>query len=110
MIPLSCLGIFDIKVVFFCKILEWHGCFGVVGHVDEVWGLATHPSLPQFVSAGWDRLLQLWDGLSHSTVWSKDIEVRSSIFEPYYILVQFVYLVILTTSLANFARDINMIW
>ena len=46
------------------------------GHVDEVWGLATHPSLPQFVSAGWDRLLQLWDGLSHSTVWSKDIEVR----------------------------------
>lgn len=45
------------------------------GHVDELWGLAAHPSLPQFVSAGWDRLLQLWDGLSHSTVWSKDIEV-----------------------------------
>lgn len=49
----------------------------VLGHVDEVWGLATHPSLPQFVSAGWDRLLQLWDGLSHSTVWSKDIEERA---------------------------------
>lgn len=45
------------------------------GHVDEVWGLATHPCLPQFVSAGWDRLLQLWDGMSHSTVWSKDIDV-----------------------------------
>ncbi|XP_026332569.1 echinoderm microtubule-associated protein-like 2 isoform X3 [Hyposmocoma kahamanoa] len=49
----------------------------VLGHVDELWGLATHPSLPQFVSAGWDRLLQLWDGLSHSTVWSKDIEERA---------------------------------
>jgi hypothetical protein len=43
--------------------------------VDEVWGLASHPSLAQFVTAGWDRLLQLWDGLSHCTVWSKDIEV-----------------------------------
>ncbi|XP_028161969.1 echinoderm microtubule-associated protein-like 2 isoform X3 [Ostrinia furnacalis] len=49
----------------------------VLGHVDEVWGLATHPTLAQFVSAGWDRLLQLWDGLSHSTVWSKDIEERA---------------------------------
>ncbi|XP_039756795.1 echinoderm microtubule-associated protein-like 2 isoform X2 [Pararge aegeria] len=49
----------------------------VLGHVDEVWGLAAHPTLPQFVSAGWDRLLQLWDGLSHSTVWSKDIEERA---------------------------------
>ncbi|CAK1582473.1 unnamed protein product [Parnassius mnemosyne] len=49
----------------------------VLGHVDELWGLATHPTLPQFVTAGWDRLLQLWDGLSHSTVWSKDIEERA---------------------------------
>ncbi|XP_050666852.1 echinoderm microtubule-associated protein-like 2 isoform X2 [Leptidea sinapis] len=49
----------------------------VLGHVDEVWALAAHPSLPQFVSAGWDSLLQLWDGLSHSTVWSKDIEERA---------------------------------
>ncbi|XP_037293289.1 echinoderm microtubule-associated protein-like 2 isoform X5 [Manduca sexta] len=49
----------------------------VLGHVDELWGLACHPTLPQFVTAGWDRLLQLWDGLSHSTVWSKDIEERA---------------------------------
>ncbi|KAI8432436.1 hypothetical protein MSG28_004830 [Choristoneura fumiferana] len=49
----------------------------VLGHVDELWGLAAHPTLPQFVTAGWDRLLQLWDGLSHSTVWSKDIEERA---------------------------------
>ncbi|XP_022826453.1 echinoderm microtubule-associated protein-like 2 isoform X4 [Spodoptera litura] len=49
----------------------------VLGHADEVWALATHPTLAQFASAGWDRLLQLWDGLSHCTVWSKDIEERA---------------------------------
>ncbi|XP_028026451.1 echinoderm microtubule-associated protein-like 2 isoform X3 [Bombyx mandarina] len=49
----------------------------VLGHVEEVWGLAAHPSLAWFASAGWDRLLQLWDALSHSTVWSKDIEERA---------------------------------
>ncbi|XP_022113185.1 echinoderm microtubule-associated protein-like 2 isoform X1 [Pieris rapae] len=49
----------------------------VLGHVDEVWGLAAHPTLPQFVSGCWDSLLQLWDPLSHSTVWSKDIGERA---------------------------------
>ncbi|CAH0727246.1 unnamed protein product, partial [Brenthis ino] len=49
----------------------------VLGHADEVWGLAAHPSLAQFASAGADRLLQLWDGLGHCTVWSKDIEERA---------------------------------
>lgn len=49
----------------------------VLGHVDELWGLAVHPTLAQFATAGWDRLLQLWDGLSHSTVWSKDIGERA---------------------------------
>ncbi|XP_053608612.1 echinoderm microtubule-associated protein-like 2 isoform X2 [Plodia interpunctella] len=49
----------------------------VLGHVDELWGLAAHPTLAQFATAGWDRLLQLWDGLSHSTVWSKDIDERA---------------------------------
>ncbi|GBP33928.1 Echinoderm microtubule-associated protein-like 1 [Eumeta japonica] len=50
----------------------------VLGHADEVTALAAHPTLPQYVTAGRDRLLQLWDGLSHSTVWSKDIEERAS--------------------------------
>lgn len=45
----------------------------IMGHTDEVWALAVHPSLPQFVTGGRDRLLQLWDSLSHSVVWSKDI-------------------------------------
>ncbi|XP_063217797.1 echinoderm microtubule-associated protein-like 2 isoform X3 [Bacillus rossius redtenbacheri] len=45
----------------------------VLGHTDELWGLAVHPSLPQFLTAGHDRLLHLWDSMSHSIVWSKDI-------------------------------------
>lgn len=45
----------------------------VMGHTDELWGLAIHPNMPQFVTGGRDRLLQLWDTLSHSVVWSKDI-------------------------------------
>ncbi|XP_055316074.1 echinoderm microtubule-associated protein-like 2 isoform X2 [Sitodiplosis mosellana] len=45
----------------------------IMGHTDEVWGLAIHPNMPQFVTGGRDRLLQLWDSLSHSVVWSKDI-------------------------------------
>nr|CAD7573381.1 unnamed protein product [Timema californicum] len=45
----------------------------VLGHTDELWGLAVHPSLPQFLTAGHDRLVHLWDSMSHSVVWSKDI-------------------------------------
>lgn len=45
----------------------------IMGHTDELWGLAIHPNMPQFVTGGRDRLLQLWDSLSHSVVWSKDI-------------------------------------
>jgi echinoderm microtubule-associated protein-like 1/2 len=56
----------------------------VMGHTDELWGLAIHPNLPQFVTGGRDRLLQLWDTLSHSVVWSKDIgeQVQSCEFSP----------------------------
>ncbi|XP_059062847.1 echinoderm microtubule-associated protein-like 2 isoform X2 [Achroia grisella] len=50
----------------------------VLGHVEEVWGLAAHPQLAQFASAGADRLLQLWDGLAHCTLWSKDIDERAA--------------------------------
>lgn len=45
----------------------------VMGHTDELWGLGVHPNMPQFVTGGRDRLLQYWDSLSHSVVWSKDI-------------------------------------
>jgi microtubule-associated protein-like 1/2 len=50
----------------------------MLGHTEEVWGLAAHPTLPQFATAAHDRLLQMWDSLSHTVVWSKDIGVRSN--------------------------------
>ncbi|XP_033208456.1 echinoderm microtubule-associated protein-like 2 isoform X4 [Belonocnema kinseyi] len=56
----------------------------VLGHTDEVWGLASHPTLPQFATAAHDRLLQMWDSLSHTVVWSKDIgeQAQSVCFSP----------------------------
>lgn len=45
----------------------------LTGHLDELWGLAVHPSLSQFVTAGYDKSLNLWDSMSHSLVWSKDL-------------------------------------
>lgn len=47
----------------------------ILGHTDELWGLAPHPSVPQFVTGGYDKVLQLWDSMSHSILWSKDIGV-----------------------------------
>ncbi|XP_044580000.1 echinoderm microtubule-associated protein-like 2 isoform X2 [Cotesia glomerata] len=59
-------------------------CPAMLGHTEEVWGLAAHPTLPQFATAGHDRLLQMWDSLSHSVVWSKDIgeQAQSVCFSP----------------------------
>lgn len=53
-----------------------------LGHTDELWGLAVHPNMSQFVTGGQDRLLQLWDSLSHLVVWSKDIgeQIQSCAF------------------------------
>jgi len=45
----------------------------VTGHVDEVWALSTHPSQNQFLTAGYDNLLHLWDTLTHRAVWSSNI-------------------------------------
>lgn len=45
----------------------------ILGHTEELWGLAPHPSVPQFVTGGYDKVLQLWDSMSHSILWSKDI-------------------------------------
>nr|XP_023029644.1 echinoderm microtubule-associated protein-like 2 isoform X2 [Leptinotarsa decemlineata] len=45
----------------------------ILGHTDELWGLASHPNVPQFATAGFDKVLQLWDSMSHSILWSKDI-------------------------------------
>ncbi|XP_066252932.1 echinoderm microtubule-associated protein-like 2 isoform X1 [Euwallacea similis] len=45
----------------------------ILGHSEDIWGLAPHPNLPQFATAGYDRVLQLWESMSHSILWSKDI-------------------------------------
>ncbi|XP_058844082.1 echinoderm microtubule-associated protein-like 1 isoform X2 [Acipenser ruthenus] len=44
------------------------------GHTDELWGLAVHPSKPQFLTCGHDKHITLWDSSSHHPVWSKTIE------------------------------------
>lgn len=52
----------------------------VLGHTDELWALAPHPSLSQFLTAGFDKIVQLWDSMSRSVVWSKDIAVSLTHF------------------------------
>ena len=45
----------------------------MLGHVEELTALAARPGQAQFVTAGHDRLLHLWDSLSHNLVWSSDL-------------------------------------
>ncbi len=63
----------------------------VLGHTDELWALATHPDLPQFLTGGFDNIVQLWDAMSHTVVWSKDIAVsffffNQSVFKSRFII------------------------
>ncbi|XP_043941272.1 echinoderm microtubule-associated protein-like 2 isoform X2 [Protopterus annectens] len=57
-----------------------HGSFStdfstvVQGHSDELWGLDSHPSMAQFLTAGQDKLIHLWDTATHQPLWSKFIE------------------------------------
>uniref|UniRef100_A0A8C8S216 EMAP like 1 n=1 Tax=Pelusios castaneus TaxID=367368 RepID=A0A8C8S216_9SAUR len=54
------------------------------GHTDELWGLAVHPSKPQFFTCGHDKHITLWDATSHHPIWNKIIEdpAQSSGFHP----------------------------
>lgn len=45
------------------------------GHTDELWGLATHPWKPQFLTCGYDRQVSLWDSSSHQLIWTKTVDV-----------------------------------
>ncbi|CAO2626696.1 Echinoderm microtubule-associated protein-like 2 [Lemmus lemmus] len=56
----------------------------VQGHVEELWGLATHPSRAQFVTCGQDKLVHLWSSEAHQPLWSRTIEdpARSAGFHP----------------------------
>ncbi|MGH0114994.1 UNVERIFIED_CONTAM: hypothetical protein FKN15_065918 [Acipenser sinensis] len=67
-----------------------HGSFSgvlrpiVQGHMDELWGLDSHPSMEQFVTCGHDKLVHLWDVATHQPLWTKLIEdgARSAGFHP----------------------------
>uniref|UniRef100_A0A1I8GES1 WD_REPEATS_REGION domain-containing protein n=1 Tax=Macrostomum lignano TaxID=282301 RepID=A0A1I8GES1_9PLAT len=37
----------------------------VEGHVEELWGLACHPSQLQFATCAYDKWIYLWDALTH---------------------------------------------
>ncbi|XP_040268605.1 echinoderm microtubule-associated protein-like 1 isoform X7 [Bufo bufo] len=54
------------------------------GHTDELWGLAAHSQMPQFLTCGHDKQITLWDAISHRPVWSKIIEdpAQSAGFHP----------------------------
>ena len=52
----------------------------MVGHVSDVWALAASPTQPQFISAGHDRMIHLWDTLTHSVVWSNDVGEQVKLF------------------------------
>ncbi|KAG8183584.1 hypothetical protein JTE90_025141 [Oedothorax gibbosus] len=56
----------------------------VQGHTEEVWALAVHPNQSQFLSGGHDHFIHLWDTMSHSVVWSKNIgdSIQSACFSP----------------------------
>ncbi|XP_025089345.1 LOW QUALITY PROTEIN: echinoderm microtubule-associated protein-like 1 [Pomacea canaliculata] len=53
-------------------------------HLDELWGLAAHPSQHQFLTCGSDRLVYLWDSQSRSAVWVKELNdpAHSCCFHP----------------------------
>lgn len=45
------------------------------GHVDEMWGLATHPSQNIFITCGHDKQVCLWDAEQHKLEWCITLEV-----------------------------------
>ncbi|CAG9860783.1 unnamed protein product [Phyllotreta striolata] len=49
----------------------------VLGHASEIWALDSHPKIPYFATAGYDRVLQLWDSMSRTILWSKDVEEQA---------------------------------
>ena len=49
----------------------------IMGHTEEIWALAVHPSQFQFLTGGHDKILRMWDSMARAPVWSKDMEVSS---------------------------------
>ncbi|XP_064796787.1 echinoderm microtubule-associated protein-like 3 isoform X7 [Oncorhynchus masou masou] len=50
----------------------------VQGHVDEMWGLATHPSQDVFLTCGHDRQVCVWNTAEHKLDWCTTLEVGGS--------------------------------
>uniref|UniRef100_A0AAR2LWF0 HELP domain-containing protein n=1 Tax=Pygocentrus nattereri TaxID=42514 RepID=A0AAR2LWF0_PYGNA len=48
----------------------------VQGHVDEMWGLATHPFQNIFLTCGNDKQVCVWNAEEHSLSWCTTLEVR----------------------------------
>lgn len=48
--------------------------------MDELWGLATHPTEPQFLTAGSDKLVQLWDSTTNAVIWREEVSVSQNLF------------------------------
>ncbi|XP_060730251.1 echinoderm microtubule-associated protein-like 3 isoform X1 [Tachysurus vachellii] len=46
----------------------------VQGHVDEMWGLATHPSQNIFLTCGNDKQVCMWNAEEHSLGWCTTLE------------------------------------
>ncbi|XP_055794885.1 echinoderm microtubule-associated protein-like 3 isoform X4 [Salvelinus fontinalis] len=46
----------------------------VQGHVDEMWGLATHPSQDIFLTCGHDRQVCVWNTEEHKLDWCTTLE------------------------------------
>ncbi|XP_072573236.1 echinoderm microtubule-associated protein-like 2 isoform X2 [Paramormyrops kingsleyae] len=52
-----------------------HGFVAIVqGHMDEMWGLTTHPSQNIFLTCGHDRQVFFWNGEEHRMEWCAMLE------------------------------------
>ncbi|KPM01385.1 echinoderm microtubule-associated protein-like protein 1 [Sarcoptes scabiei] len=56
----------------------------IQGHTEDLFGLAIHPTQNQFITAGHDKNIHLWDTMSHLVVWTKDIgeSAHAAAFSP----------------------------
>jgi len=45
------------------------------GHSEELWAIAGHPSEPEFITAGYDQMVMMWNSQSHRLLWKTPVEV-----------------------------------
>ncbi|KPP76982.1 echinoderm microtubule-associated protein-like 3-like [Scleropages formosus] len=57
------------------KVSVWDNIWPYLqGHVDEMWGLATHPSQNTFLTCGHDKQVFLWNAEEHMVDWCTTLE------------------------------------